>query len=165
MRKLKLEITATVVFDYDPSRYPEGMSPEEALGLELEHAADEPEEYLAMPHVVTQVSGAVLNASATAPQLAALLVQDAAANEHSDQSDQLRQLQEESVRMHDALEAIHEVAKPQSADPFRTLGAIDAQAQMALVKASISRSLARTKGEQAGQRDANAHAGARATSG
>lgn len=149
MRKLKLEITATVVFDYDSSRYPEGMSPREALAIELEHAADEPEEYLAMRNVVTQVSGEVLHAPATIPQLAALAVRDA----HGQQPGKsvLDRLAQESVEMHNALEAIHNDAMPQSGGPFRTLAAIDARAQMALVKASISRSLARAKGQQAGR--------------
>jgi hypothetical protein len=51
------EITARVAFEFKPENYPAGFTPDEALALELEQAAQDPHEYLALPGTSTAVEG------------------------------------------------------------------------------------------------------------
>lgn len=147
MRKFKLEITATVVIDYDPSRYPSNMSPQEALALEIAQAADHPSEYLCTANMMSEVSGAVLMEAATAPHYAALEVAAASKEGGAEaRSMPLQGVQRESVEMVRALEEIRQHAITPDANPHVTLGMVDAFAHMALVRANISRSLARARG-------------------
>jgi hypothetical protein len=132
MTKFRLKIAAHVEFEFNPQQYPPGTSPDVALSWELEQAAQDPAEYLAMPGIIAEVTGAVMNDGRSDQSLPRL-----------DRATQL--ITEDEAEMRRALEIIQERAVDSSASPYQRLGMIDAQAQMALIRASVGRSLQRAK--------------------
>ncbi|HEY8579037.1 MAG TPA: hypothetical protein VIL72_04070, partial [Beijerinckiaceae bacterium] len=129
MVKFRLKISADVEFEFNPRQYPPGTAPDVALSWELEQAAQDPAEYLAMPGAIAEVTGAVLRDGQEGERV----------NRAADPVAQ--RLNEDTAELQRALEFIRDRAGDASAPPFQRLGMIDAQAQMALIRASVGRSL------------------------
>jgi hypothetical protein len=58
--KFRIEVTTNSDLPYKPTQYPAGMSPEEALTLEIEELSKDPRELLALDNEVVEITGVVV---------------------------------------------------------------------------------------------------------